>query len=1105
LLITWTNLKTLRMQSLNNAAVRTSLEPLAPQFWKKCLAALTTFALVQPTFLGIAYATPNLITLVADTGVALSVEGSITLSSGDSLNKTGAGTMLLTADNSSTMVSGSILNITAGTVQATNANSFGSSSVVVYNGASLSIGTTVDGTGLTLANNIQIGTINGDSGTISTAGYIKLADGTTPTTLGTFPLELSGTLTQLTGSVLCNLILGGGGAITLSGDNQTSADNIKGILYIADSGTHVRLNNTKAISDGLSSIHMASGTQISSALDATVSPGLVIADDASVQFNADSSYALTVSGALSGGSSGHGAGLSLNGAGNVVLSGDNSAATYLDLTVASGTAKISAANQLPGGTLTLNGGGLETTATLSTSKAIALSANSGITVDSATTLTSTGALSGAYTATKSGAGTWVLNVDNSAAATALKVTEGTVALSIANNLPGGVFTLDGGTLETTATIADFAKAIALTANSNLSVDTATTLTTSGAVSGAYTLNLNGDGTYAINVDNSAAATSLQVSAGTLSIGAANNLPGGTFALNGGTAQLSAGFSIAKDISVSSDSTFDTNGFNTTLSGNITGSGYKFHIIGAGTATLTTATTSTADFSVDEGTLSIAASSALGTGAVYLNGGALNSTASVSISNLHMSGSSSLDIADSQLVTLDAALSGSGTLTVANANYSSEKGTLTFSTSNAASTNPITISPHAAFQVSSTLGTEFPNAAFTLNGGTLMATSDVTTSQVIDLTASSYINVASTKVLQLDSAVTGSYDIHSIGAGELCLRGTSTETSQALYIDSGTVSFAEVTQLPGNSDNAAINLAAGSTLYANLTVNADGVSSNPTFDQPLIVNGASQLKIAGSKTMKSTKSITGSGTLEVLGDASGAVLVLGNPTDATSAAPLKISANAEVQFADVTYLSSGDITLNGGQLTSTKAGSDSIGNTINVMADSSVSVGTTLEIAGPMSGSGTITKKGAGTLHILHASTNTGDYSVQEGSVQFGHLDALNGAPTIRLSDAATMYLSVDDAVYSSPIVVASGTGNIAVSNNATLSGIMNGNISVAASGKTLTLTGNSSAYSGTTTITAGTVSIAASTALQTGTVYLQNGSTLFVTASTCLSNNIICG
>jgi len=172
-------------------------------------------------------------------------------------------------------------------------------------------------------------------------------------------------------------------------------------------------------------------------------------------------------------------------------------------------------------------------------------------------------------------------------------------------------------------------AVVLATNLNVSTANGTTLNVSGAVSGSKSLTKSGSGTLALS-DVNTYSGGTTVAGGTLQISADNNLgntAGGlTFSANS-TLQTTAAVSLvaARGVTINNGVTaqWDSQGFNSTLAGVITGSGTTvFNKLG--TAALTLSGNSAATFlgntTVSAGTLAVTGN--LGGSAVTVNSGSL---------------------------------------------------------------------------------------------------------------------------------------------------------------------------------------------------------------------------------------------------------------------------------------------------------------------------------------------------------------------------------------------------------------------------------------------------------------------------------------------------
>ena len=125
---------------------------------------------------------------------------------------------------------------------------------------------------------------------------------------------------------------------------------------------------------------------------------------------------------------------------------------------------------------------------------------------------------------------------------------------------GGAGQLGGGTY-----------AAAITDNGAFNFSSSANQTLSGGISGSGSLTNSGSGTLTLSGGNSYGGGTT-VSAGTVRFSNASAFGPGTITLNGGTIQAGGGYTFANTFTVSGASVFDMAGNNTTLNGNLNGSG-----------------------------------------------------------------------------------------------------------------------------------------------------------------------------------------------------------------------------------------------------------------------------------------------------------------------------------------------------------------------------------------------------------------------------------------------------------------------------------------------------------------------------------------------------
>ncbi len=903
---------------------------------------------------------------IADAGNVFTLNQALT--GAGRVTKLGAGTLALGGNNSA--IGG--VTLAAGTVSVGSNTALGSGSFNINGSGALDSTAAV-----TLANDVFIGagntlthlgsndlTLNGvvagttgalakqGNGTLTLNGANSYAGGTTlsagairvgsNTALGTGLLTVAGASSLLSdGSVAlannvalgANLTTGGSGNLTLSGALGGAGTLIKsggGTLTLNGINTHagtqlnsgtLLLGNNQAL--GLGPLAVNGNAALDGGVDLTLGNAITVASGANL------TLAQTHDALLSGVIDGAG-GLIAGAAGrSLTLTGANTyqGGTQLNggsLVVGSGTA-------LGSGALQVNGAA--TLAGVAGGPAIALAnnvtLNNALTVNGARDLTLSGAIDGAGSLLKSGSSTLTLNGANTyqggttLAAGALRVGNGAA-------LGSGDLTVTGAaTLGST-------QAVTLnnnvTLNQGLALDLTNDLTLAGAIGGAGGLNASGAGTLTLAGANTFGGGTL-VNAGTLVVGANTSLGSGALTVNGAaTLQALTGVTLANNVTLNGSALTVSGAQDVALSGIVAGGGSLVKQ-GANALTLSGANTFQGGVTLAQGGLRVGSGQALGSGTLTVAGAStLTSTQAVTLANNVALNGGNLTVGGANDVTLG------GTVSGANGLVMNGSGTLTLSGANNYAGGTTLASGTLAANSNTALGT----GALTVNGAASLTAADGVT-LANNVTLNNTLTATGAGNWTLAGVIGGAGGLIKEGGGTLTLTGANTYTGNTQLNAGG---------LTGDTGSIRGNVATAANTTLTFNQNANGAFGN-------VLSGAGNLEKTGTGSL----TLSGSNTLSGgIGVAQGTLVAAGGNA-ISSASGVRIDSGATLQLTGAESIAS--LTGNG-----------------VLQADANVSLGSASDslFGGVLAGAGNITKTGAGTLTLGGASTNSGLFNINGGTV-----------------------------------------------------------------------------------------------------------------------------
>ncbi len=622
-------------------------------------------------------------------------------------------------------------------------------------------------------------------------------------------------------------------------------------------------------------------------------------------------------------------------------------------------------------------------------------------------------------------GTYAGNISGTGSLT--KTGTGTVTLSGTNTYSGGT-TVAAGTLQgdTASLQGDITNDAALVFNQSADG------TYAGSISGTGVLTKTGNGTLVLT---------------------------GTHTYSGGT-NVSAGVlrsdsdSLQGNIENNAALVFDQASIGT-YSGEISGSG-SLTKSGGGTLTLTGSNTHTGGTTLRGGTLRIVADAGLGDSAASLtfNGGTLNTFADISMSRATTvnAGGGTFDTDAGTTLTHSSAITGSGALTKTGSGTLVLTGTNTYS-------GGTTVS------------------AGTLQGDTTSLQGDIANDAAIVFNQSSDGSYA--------GAINGSGSVTKTGSGTLTLSGANS------YSGGTTVSAGTLRGDTGSLQGDILNNAAVIFDLATDGTYAGDMSGNGSLTK----TGAGVLTLTGTNAYSGSTTVSAGvlkgNTASLQGDIDNrAAVVFDQTVDGTYAG--NMSGNGALTKTGAGTLTlTGPHTYSGG--TNVSAGTlrgDATSLQGNIVNNAAVffDQATDGTYAGDMSGSGTLTKTGAGTLTLAGNNGYTGDITLNGGTLSIGsaaNLGATLGQLNVdnaRLQTTGTFNVERTTTLGAGGATFDTGTGTTLTFDGA-IDGV--GGLVKAGDG-TLVLAGLNT-YTGDTTVSTGTLRVNGSV---TSAMTVDSGATL---------------
>jgi len=752
---------------------------------------------------------------------------------------------------------------------------------------------------------------------------------------------------------------------------------------------------------------------------------------------------VTLSGVLSGSG-----GYIKSGSGTLILSGNNTHTGTIHLNA--GSLSVSADRHL-GDTSSLlhfQGGTLEVTSDFASTRAATITHLGNIEVASSKSLTLSGVITGSGDVKKSGPGTLILKGGNTYVGRTV-LSEGSLSVESDQNLGNVASRLlfEGGTLVATRGFASI-RGVSLSQSGTIEV-VADPLSLLGTLSGSGSLTKSGSGSLILEGANIYTGNTI-LSGGSLIVSQNSNLGdiASDLEFNGGTLTVMQGFTSKRAAALTGSGEITVHKETLIFSGILSGSG-AFTKSGQGTLVLDQANTHSGGMTLSEGRISASEDANLGNSAASLtfDGGILQVTRGFTSSrNLSLSRAGEVEVMGEPL-TLSGVLSGTGPF------RKSGPGDLILSGLNTYSGGTALVQGRLSISQDAHLGGAISNLTF--DGGALLATAGFTSSRSATLASSGEITVSgSGNTLTLSGVFSGAGSLKKSGLGSLILSGANTYSGGTTLAE-GSISVSQDTHLGSNSssltfDGGALIATSGFTSIKTALLN--GLAEIQVTATPLTLSGV----LSGRGHLRKT----GSGTLVLSG--------VNTHSGGTTLAGGHVSVASDYNLGDAaSYL-----TFDGGALRVTR-GFVSLRHALLVgTGEVEVMSGSSLTLAGILSGTGSLTKSGAGTLILSEHNGYDGGTFLSGGILSVSR-DANLGTHTSDLTFNGGTLLATRGFISSRNGALA-GSGEIRVTGEPlTLSGIFSGVGALTKSGAgTLVLSGVNT-YSGGTLLSGGFLSVAA--------------------------------
>jgi len=493
----------------------------------------------------------------------------------------------------------------------------------------------------------------------------------------------------------------------------------------------------------------------------------------------------------------------------------------------------------------------------------------------------------------------------------------------------------------------------------ISASPSTVLTLTGSVSGTGSLTKSGPGSLTLSPSNSytggttLTSGSIQITDDS-ALGAANT----PLTFTGGKLQAASSLTLSRAIVFNGlGGAIDTNGFNSTITSTLSG-GASLTKLGTGTLVLNSPPTFPGPTSIFAGVLKLGTPQVLQNSTVNLNidNGLDLSGFSATLGNL--GGTASMNLGDASMnlsvgnngsnSSYSGALTGSGSLTKTGSGALEILGTNSYSGATNFNGGVLVASKSAA------LGNLSPSNFLAFNTGTLKLKGSFATNRAVFVNSGGGTIDTNFQTLTFGGTIAGTGVLTKTGSGSLVLTNSNNSSDAGISVTGGSLDIA------GNNQTLASLILAGGAIVA-----TTGSISAANFN---VETGTNSAILAGTGSL--TKTTSSTFTLTTANTYSG-------PTTIT-AGTLAASSSANLGNDSPTN----SLVLNGGTFQPTASFSMKRGLILNGTVGTISTSGdfNAITIAGPITGTGGLTKTGSGALWLTGPGTYSGPTTISDGTL-----------------------------------------------------------------------------------------------------------------------------